>query len=161
MDSAGVFDNTMYLHTVAGCDSVVGMKITVNPSYVVNVVHDTIFDDDGYGRPETTSMLLQSVDGCDSLVVITFQVGLDAVDDMQLLTLYPNPTDREVTIAVADLAEDAVVAVFDMTGRKVMDAAISAATGKKTLDVSRLSAGSYIVRVEVKAHACHRKLLIR
>ncbi len=59
------------------------------------------------------------------------------------LALYPNPASDILTIETETIG--AAITITDLTGRTVMTA--TATDGKTTLNISHLSAGSYIVRV--------------
>ncbi len=59
------------------------------------------------------------------------------------LSVYPNPATDILTVETE--ATGAVITLADLTGRTVMTA--TATAGKTTLNISELSAGTYIVRV--------------
>ena len=61
-------------------------------------------------------------------------------NNVQSVSLYPNPANEQVSFV---LDNDAQVSVFDMTGRKVSE--MNAAAGNAQLNVSELESGVYFV----------------
>lgn len=59
------------------------------------------------------------------------------------LIMYPNPTKGELNISTIDTLPNAFYTVFDVNGRRVMNAALT----NTTIDVSGLQAGNYILRI--------------
>ena len=85
-------------------------------------------------------------------------VGIADVDGANSVSLYPNPTNNKVTLAVKDLSGEATVSIVDMNGREAMHATMSERT--LTLDVSRLPKGAYFLRLTGEHMNVIRKLLI-
>ena len=85
-------------------------------------------------------------------------VGIADVDGANSVSLYPNPTNNKVTLAVKDLSGEATVSIVDMNGREAMHATMSEST--LTLDVSRLPKGAYFLRLTGEHMNVIRKLLI-
>ncbi|MFT7589214.1 MAG: hypothetical protein ACI959_001431 [Limisphaerales bacterium] len=78
------------------------------------------------------------------------------------VTLYPNPANSE-TVTVdfgAALTESANIHVYDQVGRQVYGAAIGAGQNRFSVDISRLSAGLYSLRVEGETAVATSKLVI-
>jgi hypothetical protein len=59
------------------------------------------------------------------------------------LILYPNPTKRLLNLNSSYGFQNAIYSVFDMTGRRVLNSKLNS----KTIDVSELSTGNYILRI--------------
>lgn len=59
------------------------------------------------------------------------------------LIIYPNPTKGDLNLTTIDSFQNAFYTVFDINGRRVMNASLT----DTTIDVSALQAGSYILRV--------------
>ena len=59
------------------------------------------------------------------------------------LILYPNPTKALLNLNATYGFENAIYSVFDMNGRRIMNSKFSS----NTIDVSKLSAGNYILRI--------------
>lgn len=75
-----------------------------------------------------------------------YKEGTASVENNKILgfSMYPNPADNELTISARENISNADV--FNVLGRKVKSFAINSA--KKTLDISDLSAGIYLVKYE-------------
>lgn len=63
------------------------------------------------------------------------------------VSLYPNPTSREVYI---DTDEAVLVEVFDMMGKKILT------TNAKKIDISTNSSGVYFVKVSIPTTEAHK-----
>jgi hypothetical protein len=59
------------------------------------------------------------------------------------LILYPNPTKRFLNLNATYGFENAIYSVFDITGKRVMNAKLNS----NAIDVSELSSGNYILRI--------------
>lgn len=72
-------------------------------------------------------------------------VGTDTEEvtsDIKTITVYPNPTKEILNIAINETLNSYKVQIFDMAGSIVMTTA-----NTKTIDVSKLDSGNYIVKV--------------
>lgn len=74
-------------------------------------------------------------------------------------SIYPNPTaDKNVTIN-SNIEANGTVSVYTLTGAKVFAGELN--TGAQTLNLSSLSAGMYIVKIESGNYAESKKLIIK
>jgi len=78
-------------------------------------------------------------------------------DPIQGLTLYPNPVSNGKLFIYSSKNLLKQVEIFDVLGKKVLSASIF----DKTLDVSSLTSGVYIIKVEEGSSTSTRKLVIR
>ncbi len=62
------------------------------------------------------------------------------------LILFPNPTSETLNLSVTNGLEDAIYTVFDISGKRVMNARLEG----NTIDVSSLQTGNYILRLLVE-----------
>ncbi|MBR4535783.1 MAG: T9SS type A sorting domain-containing protein, partial [Bacteroidales bacterium] len=88
-DAAGT--QSLNLETVNGCDSIITMTLTVNPTYTVSDAHTiceselpytwngVVFDAAG-----TQNVTLPTVNGCDSVVTMTLTVNMPVSTDLQV-----------------------------------------------------------------------------
>jgi len=74
-----------------------------------------------------------------------------------LVSIYPNPTDNTINIELTSMDQDvAYLKLMDVLGRTVMtnlDAELSTGTTLIPMDISSLSAGTYILQVMTKSGA--------
>ncbi|NOT52702.1 MAG: S8 family serine peptidase [Chitinophagaceae bacterium] len=61
------------------------------------------------------------------------------------LTLYPNPANNRLNISIDDLQAKAEIKIYDATGKEVMQTLTS--TASTWLDISKIPAGIYMIRV--------------
>jgi hypothetical protein len=79
------------------------------------------------------------------------------------VSVYPNPATSTIIILAEGISADAVLSVFELSGRKVMrDISLSPqAVQESPVDVSALPAGTYLIRVESSNDVAVKKLLIQ
>lgn len=80
----GNYTETLYLNSVAGCDSIVTINLTVNPVYESSITHTIChgedFTDNGFNiiQPEVGTLLeelhLNTINGCDSIINLQLYV---------------------------------------------------------------------------------------
>ena len=152
-------DTTVTVGTnAAGCDSILGLHLTVNYSAATDVTVTSGSAYTWHGNTYSTSgnytYTTQTVAGCDSVITLHLTVtnGIDDIEAAEL-SLYPNPTTGKVTFTAEDVVK---VEVLDLYGRKV-------ATFENTnvIDLSNLSAGAYTLRVTLPEGTAVRKVVKR
>ena len=79
-----------------------------------------------------------------------------------IVSLYPNPTQGNVTVAInGEAGNDVSVEVFDMLGRKVSETKGQSIGGSQEININLTAAGSqmFVVRVHVGEKTGSYKLL--
>ena len=151
---AGTHENT--LQATIGCDSVITLHLTVNPTYT-EMVYDTIYVEEGRDSSYYVIDSLQTIFGCDSVVVHNITIIVDPVsitensDISDNLDLYPNPTTGIITFNRTDVMK---VEVLDAMGRLLMTI-----ENKHIIDLSKLSQGYYTLRVTLPEGVTVRKVI--
>ncbi|MBO7201533.1 MAG: T9SS type A sorting domain-containing protein, partial [Bacteroidales bacterium] len=151
---AGTYENT--LQATIGCDSVITLHLTVNPTYT-EMVYDTIYVEEGRDSSYYLIDSLQTIFGCDSVVVHNITIIVDPVsitensDISDNLDLYPNPTTGIITFNRTDVMK---VEVLDAMGRLLMTI-----ENKHIIDLSKLSQGYYTLRVTLPEGVTVRKVI--
>ena len=105
----------------------------------------------------TTYYAVLTEDDCRSLpfaVLVTVTLGLEN-QTMTGLSYYPNPVQNELNISYSQ--DITSVTVFNLVGQKVMT--LSPNTSNVILDISSLSAGSYMIQVNADAASKVIKLI--
>lgn len=83
--------------------------------------------------------------------------GLEPIAS-ELVLVYPNPANRELTVQLpGTLSKPALVNLIDQTGRVSLRSTIAEGTDRKTLNVSDLSGGVYILTVDMGQGVLTRK----
>ena len=149
----GIYTRTM--ENANGCDSTITLDLTVNPSYQIGVLaiinRGETYTNFGFNKSEagTYTQHLQTVDGCDSTIMLTLVVMMsldDATVDEKAFIFYPNPAKDFVILEFETLHESERVQIFDIRGRRVKTAEAGAGKKQMQIDVSDLSEGTYIIR---------------
>ena len=146
------------LSTANGCDSIVTLNLTVNPTYAVDTAVTITTNDLPYhfvsGQIDTTfeigspSLLtvpytLFSANGCDSTVTLhlTINVGIEN-HTAELLRAFPNPTTGHLTVIGSE--EFTQLQLFDTYGRRV---GVYSVEGTQTeIDLHGLASGVYFLK---------------
>jgi hypothetical protein len=63
-----------------------------------------------------------------------------------VFSVYPNPTQDEITIQSEDFAPNSVVTILDLQGRQVQSTTLN--TSRSIINVSNLPQGVYFIRIE-------------
>ena len=151
---AGTYTRTM--ESANGCDSTITLDLTVNPSYQIGVLaiinRGETYTNFGFNESEagTYTQHLQTVDGCDSTIMLTLVVMMsldDTMIDENAFIFYPNPAKDFVILEFETLHESERVQIFDIRGRRVKTAEAGAGKKQMQIDVSDLSEGTYIIRL--------------
>ena len=89
LSTAGTYTRT--LKTVNGCDSVVTLKLNINPTYKIDDAEITICQDSIYSFGDTVlatagtyTRTLKTVNGCDSVVTLRLEVSPTYSDSIEL-----------------------------------------------------------------------------
>ena len=151
-----------YTYTAAnGCDSVITLNLTINYSVEIydsitilstslpfNYRGNVIEDAGDYFFNGTT------VSGCDSSVYLHVDVqtvGIDVVNSLDDITIYPNPTRGRVTVTADEVVK---IEVMDIVGRRV-----ATFENTNTFDISDLGEGAYTLRITLPNGTTVRKVV--
>ncbi|MEE1190561.1 MAG: leucine-rich repeat domain-containing protein, partial [Bacteroidales bacterium] len=99
----GVYRKTF--QSIEGCDSIVSLSLTVNPSYnytiTATINAGETYTENGFNESEAGTYVQnhQTILGCDSTItlVLTINSSLADIEEEQALSFYPNPTKGELT----------------------------------------------------------------
>ncbi len=154
VSEAGVY--TQNLQTANGCDSTVTLTLTVNPVYNITIDatinQGDVYQENGFDVSEAGvyTQNLQSVNGCDSVIVLNLTVNSslgDVVANSIEVALYPNPAEDYTVLKVQGLKEQTKVALFDIRGRKLREFDLAVGTESIRLDLRDLPSGVYTLMI--------------
>ncbi|MDD2489535.1 MAG: T9SS type A sorting domain-containing protein, partial [Bacteroidales bacterium] len=74
--------------------------------------------------------------------------------------LYPNPTDNKTTLRVEGLIENALVKIYDLTGRLIRNLELNANDKELEIEVQNLSKGVYNIRICNSTINITKKLIV-
>jgi len=117
------FMSTLNTHFGIGTDTEIDNITIYWPSGVIDIITDPAIN-----TP------LEVVEGA------TLTLENSFVND---LVIYPNPTKDELNISSTENLQNAIYTIFDINGRRVMNASLT----QNTIDVSALNTGNYILRI--------------
>ena len=154
-NKAGTYAHT--LQTVDGCDSVIILTLTVNPTDNIITIDASInegetYEENGFSESEagTYSHTLQSEFGCDSVITLNLTVNSslnDIVANAIEVSLYPNPAQSFVNMELSGEASETMVQLFDIQGKILRTYTLE--NGKKTLriELDGLPAACYYLHI--------------
>jgi len=87
--------------------------------------------------------------------------GVLGINQSKLLgfSMFPNPSNGQVTLQLPTDTNQAKVSVFDYLGKLLMQKSVSSLNN--TIDVSNLNSGIYFVRIETDTKVGTKKLILR
>ena len=115
--------NSLNTHIGIGSETTINSVVIYWPSGVIDTVSNPAINDS-----------LEVIEG-DTL-------GLENSLTEELV-IYPNPVKDVLNINIPELNDTAIYTIFDINGKRVMNSKLD----KSTIDVSKLSAGNYILRI--------------
>ncbi len=154
VSEAGVY--TQNLQTINGCDSTVTLTLTVNPVYNITIDatinQGDVYQENGFEVSEAGvyTQSLQSVNGCDSVIVLNLTVNSslgDVAANTIEVALYPNPAEDYTVLKVQGLKEQTKVTLFDLRGRKLREFDLAVGTETLRLDLRDLPSGVYTLMI--------------
>ncbi len=97
---------------------------------------------------------------CDEAETIILH-PLTSVEDLPILsgvTMYPNPTDNQLTVLVENRITDASLNLMSVDGRTLISKAVT--EGLQTVDVSQLAAGLYFAEIVADEGVIVKKIIV-
>ncbi|MEE0900428.1 MAG: T9SS type A sorting domain-containing protein, partial [Bacteroidales bacterium] len=156
VSEAGVY--TQNLTSVNGCDSIVTLTVSVNPTFdtTINATINTgeTYAEFGFNESESGTYFqnLQTVNGCDSTITLNLTVNSSLYDVAELaeITFYPNPTSGKVTFS----KEIEKIEVIDNIGKIVMRF-----FDTNEINIETLPSGAYYLRMTIGDKTIMRKVI--
>ena len=149
-------DYTQTFIAANGCDSVVTLHLTINPSVTEEIEVSTTdscytWNFQSYCTSGDYTQTLQTVHGCDSVVTmhLTITVGIEDHNLGASMTVYPNPTNDIVNVQITNHNSPITqIHVFDAYGKLVGVVETRCTTSLQTaqIDFSRYASGVYFVK---------------
>ena len=152
----GVYRKTF--QSIEGCDSIVSLSLTVNPSYnytiTATINAGETYTENGFNESEAGTYVQnhQTILGCDSTItlVLTINSSLADIEEEQALSFYPNPTKGELTFD--RLVER--IEIIDLAGKTV-----GVYENKKQLNIETLPSEAYYLRMTIGDKTIMRKVI--
>ena len=145
---------TQNLQSVNGCDSIVTLNLTVNPTYNItidaSINEGETYEENGFSESEAGTYVhtLQAENGCDSVITLNLTVNSslnDVVANTVEVSLYPNPANAYTTLKVEGLKEQMPVYLLDIQGRKLKEYIMNIGQETLQIDLGDLPKGIYTV----------------
>ena len=95
--------------------------------------------------PSGTVDVMNNVNVNQSLVVTEGQTLSTEISSLNQISVFPNPTINSIEIRSDYNLENAIISVFDLNGRRVLN--YKNTDGSNLVDLTSLSTGEYILRV--------------
>ena len=154
VSEAGTY--TQNLQTINGCDRIVTLTLTVNPTYNItidaSINEGEMYEENGFSESEAGTYVhtLQSEFGCDSVITLNLMVNSslnDVVANAIEVSLYPNPANAYTMLKVEGLKEQTPVYLFDIQGRKLKEYVMNIGQETLRIDLGGLPKGVYTITI--------------
>lgn len=151
LETSGSYTDT--LQSIEGCDSIVNLELTVNPSYIQNIevsmLNGEVIEvgNESFEYPGTYTVELKTENGCDSIVILSLFVGLDEIRTDIECQISPNPTKGNTTLNISSLKQDSEIRIIDNKGEVVFRHILKAGEKCIILPTATLSSGIYYIEV--------------
>ena len=154
VNEAGTY--TQNLQTVNGCDSIVTLNLTVNPTYNItidaSINEGETYEENGFNVSEAGTYVhtLQAENGCDSVITLNLTVNSslnDVVANAIEVSLYPNPANAYTTLKVEGLKEETPIYLFNIQGRKLKEYIMNIGQETLQIDLGDLPKGVYTITI--------------
>ena len=152
--------------TTNDCDSVVTVHLSVLPAIQVEI--DTLFPPPGlefygnfYDQDTTVTLLLEGVNGCDTILTAHLQLAVTAIEKVETSTVsvWPNPVTGHFFIETKNTASDVGAALCDGTGRVFWRQYLHAGQMVK-VDMEGLPAGVYFLKIRQMNSMTVRRVML-
>ncbi|MBO6081043.1 MAG: T9SS type A sorting domain-containing protein, partial [Bacteroidales bacterium] len=147
-----------YLLTANGCDSIVTLHLTVNPTYNIYVYDTAIREHEfTYGNftitpadsgTYTYDFQYTTTDGCDSIIHLILYVQYNdgiALYEQPEVEIFPNPSNNVINIKGKGMTQ---IQIYNAEGQLVYSSDVKQ-SDLQTVDVSRYAAGQYLVKIQL------------
>lgn len=149
--------HTKTFQSYMGCDSIVALTLTVNPSYNytidATINEGETYSENGFNVSEAGTYVqeLQTTSGCDSIITLnlTVNVSLSEVEQTEIV-FHPNPTNGKVFFNV--MVEK--VELIDLSGKT-----IQIFTNVNEMNLESLASGTYFLRLHSNDKTLMRKII--
>jgi len=144
--------NNFVTHTLAGANQTSWSFDWTAPSFDIGTITFYVASLTGSGGGVSNTQM----------ELVTKLVGpVLAVDKAHMLqfTMFPNPSDRQVTLQLPSDTNQAQVSVFDYLGKIHIQKSIN--VSNNTVDISNLNTGIYFVRIQTNSKTGIKKLVVR
>jgi hypothetical protein len=90
-----------------------------------------------------------------------FPTGIEEKNFIYKLTIFPNPTQNELTITGNPLSEKSKIEIVDVAGRNVLESEIANPESQIKIDVSNFVNGIYFVKITTYAGSVVKKFVVQ
>lgn len=97
----------------------------------------------------------------DSLWYCDIPSSLGYVLEGNMVSLFPNPTTEKVTLKLPESSQSVNVSLLNISGSVVYSSSVASNTTQTELDLSTLSNGVYVVRVQTSNSIVSKQLIIK
>ena len=120
-------------------------------------------DIEGLEAPADYTVLVTDDRGCEvqsGPYIIDDVYGVDELGEW-VFALYPNPASQQLHLEFSDTVMDAVMQVFDASGRVVWSRTSDHWTGRFRVDVASWASGTYHVQVSTSKRVAHAQFMVQ
>ena len=109
--------------------------------------------------PSGTVDIFNNVSVNQSLEITEGQTLSSEIYSLDQITVFPNPADDYITVKSNHNLDDAIISMFDLNGRRVLNYKNESDDG--IINISGLSAGEYVLRIITSDQDIYSKKIIK
>ena len=87
-------------------------------------------------------------------------LGVDELTLSNDISIYPNPTKNNLTIATSSNLQLELATIFDVRGRQVITKNLNSTNSLNTIDVTQLQAGVYFIKIDLENVSTTKKFIV-
>jgi hypothetical protein len=100
-----------------------------------------------------------NVTTCTYVLTVDSTLGLNDVALDSAISIYPNPTDGQITLRNGGLAQLTTVVISDINGRIVSTIDVSDMSGERQISLDNLAAGMYFARISTDTASTVKRII--
>ena len=164
-DTTGIYTNTFTASN--GCDSVVVIDLTLNPtlySEFTEITDSATYTWNAFSynvSGDYTQTLTSTITGCDSIVTLhlTITAGFEELINDKF-SVYPNPTDRFINVELTtDIQSECRIDLYDVFGQLMSSTVIT--DTRAMIDLSEMASGIYFLKVVTEGNILETTLITK
>ncbi len=125
-------------------------KVGLAPASVIHNTASIVFDFNAAVVTNTT----------ENIIISNMPDGLnEIVNADNPISVYPNPATQSITISAQENLSNAVVSIYDLSGKLVLQKDIHSKHKQTNLDISSLENGIYMIQVNNNNHVSRFKMM--
>ncbi len=131
----------------------------LSPTNIKTLLADNSWTDGNTGSVPNNTWGYGKIDAHKTMQAVESFDGLESINNIDGITLYPNPSNGEFTLNISDITINELK-IYDLSGKLVYSDVIAKNNRKQNIDLSYLTSGIYILKLIGDKTALQSKLFV-